>query len=98
MSLFFFKLFTAPVVEGPPRSPNPNNPSEYCSKVPPNQQASGHQGNPPTVMVPTGVLKSTGRMILSNYRHVICHYSLGTVSSLEINIRKNKQDENNNYI
>ncbi|KAI8774044.1 zinc finger FYVE domain-containing protein 9 [Biomphalaria glabrata] len=42
-----------------PRSPNPNNPNEYCSKVPPNQQASNH-ASPPVVMVPTGVLKPSG--------------------------------------
>ncbi|GFO37158.1 Zinc finger fyve domain-containing protein 9 [Plakobranchus ocellatus] len=40
-------------------SPNPNNPTEYCSKVPPSQQASGN-ANPPVVMVPTGVLKTSG--------------------------------------
>uniref|UniRef100_A0A8C4ZKS1 Zinc finger, FYVE domain containing 9a n=1 Tax=Gadus morhua TaxID=8049 RepID=A0A8C4ZKS1_GADMO len=40
--------------------PNPNNPAEYCSTVPPLQQAqaSGALGSPPpTVMVPVGVLK-----------------------------------------
>ncbi|BFZ16767.1 hypothetical protein BsWGS_19806 [Bradybaena similaris] len=42
-----------------PRYPNPNNPFEYCSKVPPNQQVSGH-ANPPVVMVPAGVLRSSG--------------------------------------
>ncbi|KAF0312716.1 Zinc finger FYVE domain-containing protein 9 [Amphibalanus amphitrite] len=38
------------------RPPNPNNPMEYCSTVPPTQQAS-HNAPPPTVMVPSGVLK-----------------------------------------
>ncbi|CAG5119835.1 unnamed protein product, partial [Candidula unifasciata] len=42
-----------------PCYPNPNNPFEYCSKVPPNQQVSSH-ANPPVVMVPAGVLRSSG--------------------------------------
>lgn len=45
------------------QSPNPNNPSEYCSTIPPLQQvqASGVLSSPPpTVMVPVGVLKQTG--------------------------------------
>ncbi|KAL8571467.1 hypothetical protein ACOMHN_051173 [Nucella lapillus] len=41
------------------RSPNPNNPIEYCSTVPPAQQASARTP-PPTVLVPTGVLKRHG--------------------------------------
>ncbi|KAF2882827.1 hypothetical protein ILUMI_23339 [Ignelater luminosus] len=40
--------------------PNPNNPMEYCSMVPPLQQVSGVSQNPPTVMVPVGVLKRKG--------------------------------------
>ncbi|KAJ3595527.1 hypothetical protein NHX12_004830, partial [Muraenolepis orangiensis] len=45
---------------GNPTQPNPNNPAEYCSTIPPLQQAqaSGALGSPPpTVMVPVGVLK-----------------------------------------
>ncbi|XP_046664682.1 zinc finger FYVE domain-containing protein 16-like isoform X2 [Homalodisca vitripennis] len=44
------------------RQPNPNNPMEYCSTIPPLQQAAGslHQP-PPSVMVPVGVLKREGR-------------------------------------
>ncbi|MEE6495534.1 hypothetical protein FKM82_002076 [Ascaphus truei] len=45
------------------QSPNPNNPAEYCSTIPPMQQvqASGALGSPPpTVMVPVGVLKHPG--------------------------------------
>ncbi|XP_018018336.1 zinc finger FYVE domain-containing protein 16 [Hyalella azteca] len=50
---------------GAPHSPDPNNPMEYCSRIPPPQQA-GAAGENPTVMVPVGVLKredssSTGR-------------------------------------
>ncbi|XP_076462589.1 uncharacterized protein LOC143294953 isoform X2 [Babylonia areolata] len=41
------------------RSPNPNNPIEYCSTVPPTQQANA-RAPLPTVMVPTGVLKRHG--------------------------------------
>lgn len=42
--------------------PNPNNPMEYCSMVPPLQQVSGVSQNPPTVMVPVGVLKRKGNL------------------------------------
>ncbi|XP_054274611.1 zinc finger FYVE domain-containing protein 9-like [Macrosteles quadrilineatus] len=44
------------------RQPNPNNPMEYCSTIPPLQQVAGslHQP-PPSVMVPVGVLKREGR-------------------------------------
>ncbi|XP_030624166.1 zinc finger FYVE domain-containing protein 16 [Chanos chanos] len=44
-------------------SPNPNIPSEYCSTIPPMQQAraSGTLNSPPpTVMVPVSVLKHPG--------------------------------------
>ncbi|CAL8279085.1 unnamed protein product [Lota lota] len=47
-------------VGGARTQPNPNNPAEYCSTIPPLQQAqaSGALGSPPpTVMVPVGVLK-----------------------------------------
>lgn len=48
---------------GPCGSPNPNNPTEYCSTIPPTQQASA--GAPlPTVMVPTGVLKREGEFAI----------------------------------
>ncbi|XP_074641262.1 uncharacterized protein LOC141899011 [Tubulanus polymorphus] len=44
-------------------SPNPNNPSEYCSTIPPLQQAQANANSPPpTVMVPVGVLKREGSM------------------------------------
>ncbi|KFV74533.1 Zinc finger FYVE domain-containing protein 9 [Dryobates pubescens] len=45
------------------QSPNPNNPSEYCSTIPPLQQAQASgalSSPPPTVMVPVGVLKHPG--------------------------------------
>ncbi|KAG1662248.1 Zinc finger FYVE domain-containing protein 9 [Nymphon striatum] len=41
------------------RGPNPNNPSEYCSTIPPLQQAMVDRP-PPVVMVPVGVLKREG--------------------------------------
>lgn len=44
----------------PNRQPNPNNPMEYCSVVPPMQQVGAQAQNPPTVMVPVGVLKRKG--------------------------------------
>ncbi|XP_068605397.1 zinc finger FYVE domain-containing protein 9 [Brachionichthys hirsutus] len=60
-------LSTARAWQTPPtasnQSPNPNNPAEYCSTVPPLQQAhaSGALSSPPpTVMVPVGVLKQPG--------------------------------------
>ncbi|XP_055705238.1 zinc finger FYVE domain-containing protein 16 isoform X2 [Phlebotomus papatasi] len=42
------------------RSPNPNNPMEYCSTIPPHQQVSGSASGPIAVMVPAGVLKKEG--------------------------------------
>lgn len=45
------------------QSPNPNNPAEYCSTIPPLQQAQASgvlSSPPPTVMVPVGVLKQAG--------------------------------------
>ena len=53
-------------------SPNPNNPSEYCSTVPPLQQAAASLNNPPpTVMVPVGVLRKEGRSpsVIDNPSH-----------------------------
>ncbi|CRK88118.1 CLUMA_CG001903, isoform A [Clunio marinus] len=40
-----------------PRNPNPANPMEYCSTLPPQQQVNASSIQPPTVMVPSGVLK-----------------------------------------
>lgn len=40
-----------------PRNPNPANPMEYCSTLPPQQQVSPGAVPPPMVMVPSGVLK-----------------------------------------
>lgn len=50
------------------QSPNPNNPSEYCSTIPPLQQAQASgvlSSPPPTVMVPVGVLKPINEASLS---------------------------------
>lgn len=44
------------------RQPNPNNPMEYCSTIPPLQQAASTMNQPPpSVLVPTGVLKREGK-------------------------------------
>ncbi|KAK9500747.1 hypothetical protein O3M35_001948 [Rhynocoris fuscipes] len=44
------------------RQPNPNNPMEYCSTISPLQQAASTMNQPPpSVLVPTGVLKREGR-------------------------------------
>lgn len=44
------------------RSPDPNNPSEYCSTISPLEQAHDVLNRPPpTVMVPVGVLKRGDR-------------------------------------
>lgn len=44
----------------PIRSPNPNNPMEYCSTIPPHRQVAATPGAPPpSVIVPVGVLKKT---------------------------------------
>lgn len=41
--------------------PNPNNPMEYCSVIPPHQQvAQSSQASQISVMVPVGVLKREG--------------------------------------
>lgn len=40
--------------------PNPNNPMEYCSTVPPLLQVTGSSASAPSVMVPVGVLKREG--------------------------------------
>ncbi|XP_027016336.2 zinc finger FYVE domain-containing protein 9 isoform X1 [Tachysurus fulvidraco] len=58
-------LISAQVCEsaGNSSSPNPNNPAEYCSTIPPLQQAQASgtlSSPPPTVMVPVGVLKQLG--------------------------------------
>ncbi|XP_016398221.1 zinc finger FYVE domain-containing protein 9-like [Sinocyclocheilus rhinocerous] len=50
-------------------SPNPNIPSEYCSTIPPMQQARAAgtlNSPPPTVMVPVSVLKHPGNDELPN--------------------------------
>ncbi|BES98613.1 Hypothetical proteinad anchor for receptor activation [Nesidiocoris tenuis] len=45
-----------------PKQPNPNNPMEYCSTIPPLQQAASTMNQPPpSVLVPSGVLKREGR-------------------------------------
>ena len=54
------KAENASVTEGQRTSrPNPANPMEYCSTIPPHQQvaAEGATATPPSVMVPVGVLK-----------------------------------------
>ncbi|XP_063705751.1 zinc finger FYVE domain-containing protein 9 [Culicoides brevitarsis] len=43
------------------RQPNPNNPMEYCSVIPPHQQVSSSSAPPISVMVPVGVLKREGQ-------------------------------------
>ncbi|KAF6202299.1 hypothetical protein GE061_004697 [Apolygus lucorum] len=46
----------------PGRQPNPNNPMDYCSTIPPLQQAASSLNQPPpSVLVPSGVLKREGR-------------------------------------
>uniref|UniRef100_A0A0A1XG82 Zinc finger FYVE domain-containing protein 9 n=1 Tax=Zeugodacus cucurbitae TaxID=28588 RepID=A0A0A1XG82_ZEUCU len=42
------------------RSPNPNNPMEYCSTIPPYRQVNAQNVQPPSVIVPVGVLKKEG--------------------------------------
>lgn len=53
----------APTVSSTPlgRQPNPNNPMEYCSTIPPLEQAANVlRQPPPSVLVPVGVLKREG--------------------------------------
>ncbi|KAL5243096.1 hypothetical protein ACI65C_010506 [Semiaphis heraclei] len=45
------------------KHPNPNNPMEYCSTVPPLQQVTDSKNQPvPSVLVPVSVLKREGRV------------------------------------
>jgi MAD (mothers against decapentaplegic) interacting protein len=47
------------------RQPNPNNPMEYCSTIPPLEQAASVlRQPPPSVLVPVGVLKREGKFII----------------------------------
>ena len=47
------------------RQPNPNNPMEYCSTIPPLEQAASVlRQPPPSVLVPVGVLKREGKFSL----------------------------------
>ncbi|TMW45534.1 hypothetical protein DOY81_009386 [Sarcophaga bullata] len=48
------------------RSPNPNNPMEYCSTIPPYRQVSTEPKTPPSVIVPVGVLKKDNGSYSSN--------------------------------
>ncbi|XP_011198660.2 zinc finger FYVE domain-containing protein 9 [Bactrocera dorsalis] len=52
--------------EGQVRSPNPNNPMEYCSTIPPYRQVDAQNIQPPSVIVPVGVLKKEGSSYSSN--------------------------------
>lgn len=52
--------------EGQVRSPNPNNPMEYCSTIPPYRQVNTQSIQPPSVIVPVGVLKKEGSSYSSN--------------------------------
>ncbi|KAK4319824.1 hypothetical protein Pmani_009271 [Petrolisthes manimaculis] len=58
--------------DAPGRPPDPNNPMEYCSRVPPPQQvAASPAPPPPTVMVPVGVLKREGSSSSSRSKQVM---------------------------
>lgn len=46
------------------KHPNPNNPMEYCSTVPPLQQVTDSKNQPvPSVLVPVSVLKREGTLL-----------------------------------
>lgn len=69
------------------QSPNPNNPAEYCSTIPPLQQAQASgalSSPPPTVMVPVGVLKHPGAEGKSTYFffQFTCGKNLERISAL----------------
>lgn len=69
-------------------SPNPNIPSEYCSTIPPLQQARAAgtlNSPPPTVMVPVSVLKhpnndSRKRSKNTNIQMTFVQLALNTIS------------------
>lgn len=50
--------------------PNPNNPMEYCSVIPPHQQVSNSIPSPISVMVPIGVLKREGMFYTDMFRYL----------------------------
>lgn len=69
------------------QSPNPNNPAEYCSTIPPLQQAQASgalSSPPPTVMVPVGVLKHPGAegKSISFFFQFTCSKNLERISAL----------------
>lgn len=81
------------------QSPNPNNPAEYCSTIPPLQQAQASgalSSPPPTVMVPVGVLKHPGAegrgscAILSLFPHQVplkrcwCYFTAQVFKTLQL--------------
>lgn len=48
------------------KHPNPNNPMEYCSTVPPLQQVTDSRNQPvPSVLVPVSVLKREGNKLFN---------------------------------
>lgn len=67
-------------------SPNPNIPSEYCSTIPPLQQARAAgtlNSPPPTVMVPVSVLKHPNDSRISlNYHNTpsLLHFAQFTLN------------------
>jgi MAD (mothers against decapentaplegic) interacting protein len=54
----------------PVSHPSPTNPSSYCSTIPVQQQVNANQ-QPPTVMVPSGVLKRSGPRSASERKSVM---------------------------
>lgn len=87
----------------PTRSPNPNNPMEYCSMIPPYQQVSASTSSAPiSVMVPVGVLKREGSASKSSRKEKNVMFSDGIRPGCDLteldeswNVRSNNDSNGN---
>lgn len=77
------------------RQPNPNNPMEYCSVIPPHQQVSSSAATPISVMVPVGVLKREGQS-RSNRKDRNVIFSDGIRPGCDLTELDNNWDAKNN--
>lgn len=69
------------------KRPNPNNPMEYCSTIPPLLQVGPTQSTPPSVLVP--VLKREGKCVHRSYRPLS---QLGRIALHEISQFRSRLD------
>jgi MAD (mothers against decapentaplegic) interacting protein len=79
-----------------PKNPNPANPSEYCSKIPVQDQQAGTSTQPLSVMVPTGVLKRSSGTRTSERKSVIFSDGIRPGTDLDDTIGTAPSRANNN--